>query len=64
MCVVRFFGLEFDVVLVRFVLLALFVSLSVSEIFWFCIIKLHNYQYENSHLKKLRSSLHALAPGD
>ena len=25
--------------------------------------ELHNYQYENSHLKKLHLSLHALAPG-
>ena len=26
--------------------------------------ELHNYQYENSHLQKLRLSLHALAPGE
>jgi hypothetical protein len=32
------FGSEFDVVLVKFVLLALFPRLSVSVVFWFCII--------------------------
>jgi len=42
MCDVRIFGLETDTVLVRYVLLALFASRSVSAVFLLCIILTQN----------------------
>jgi len=41
-CVVRLFGLETDAVLVRFLLLALFMSRSVSAVFLLRIILTQN----------------------